>query len=216
MIRDSNRPRVPQGSALVHPEGDARPPASGSIDMTITNPTALLAALIGAGLSLGCGDDSNRRANFHLNDDDSTFAGAEPVLAEGDEFAALSTNGAIKLGLTRDRVYFEVSQAVREHVDSTIETELDESDSRIARSIGGAVRRGIAGALDFEIDFQLEEVEDVEYRDGEIVFRFVDPGDERTLENIDIDDEPLTRSFAEDDARAFVAAFRRVKADGSF
>lgn len=162
-------------------------------------------------LTAGCGDDSRPRASFDL-DDDTLFAGAEATLAEGDEFAALSRNGAVKLGLTAQRVYFELSDAVRQHVDSAIATELESSDSRFMRSIGSAVRRGVAGALEFDIDFRVAEIDDVEYRDGELVFDFVDQEDERALENLDIDGEPITRAFSEEDARAFVAAFRRVKA----
>ena len=161
-----------------------------------------------------CGD-ADRHADMDIGENDTLFAGGEARLSEGDEFAALTENGAVKLGLTRDRVYFEVSEAVRQHVDGALEKGIEESESRIRRSIVGAIRRGLESALQFEIDFRVDEIEDVDYRDGEIVFRFVDGGNERSLENIDIDGEPLTRSFSEEDARAFVAAFRRVKAGES-
>ena len=160
--------------------------------------------------TLACGDDSGPRVDLDM-DDDTLFTDAEPTLAEGDVFATLTENGAVKLGLTEERVYFEVSQAVRERVDSEIATGMEESDSRIARSIGSAVRRGVAKALDIEIELHVDEIRDVDYRDGELFFEFEDPEDGDALENVKIDDEPLTRSFTEEDARAFVAAFRRVK-----
>lgn len=162
-------------------------------------------------LALACGDDSGPRVDFDM-DDDTLFTGAEATLAEGDVFATLTENGAVKLGLTEERVYFEVSQAVRERVDSEIASGMEESDNRIARSIGSAVRRGVAKALDIEIEFHVDEIRDVDYRDGELIFHFEDPEDEESLDNVKIDDEPLSRSFAEEDARAFVEAFRRVKA----
>ncbi|HUF12683.1 MAG TPA: hypothetical protein VMN78_06275 [Longimicrobiales bacterium] len=164
-------------------------------------------------LGVACGDDPSPRVDFDL-DDDTVFAGADATLAEGDVFAVLTENGAVKLGLTEDRVYFEVSEAVREHIDREIGSGMEESDSRLARSIGSAVRRGVSRALDIEFDFDVVDIRDVDYRDGELVFDFEDDGDQRTLRNMKIDDEPLTRSFAEGDARAFVAAFRRVKAGG--
>lgn len=147
-------------------------------------------------------------------DDDTTFAGAEPNYASDDEFAMLTENGAVKLGLTRERVYFEVSQAVRDHVDEEIAEGVEDSDSRLARSIGDAVRRGVQSAMSIDIDFDIDEIRDVDYRNGELVFEFVN-GEEQSLDNINIDDEPVTRSFDADDARAFVDAFRRVKAGES-
>ena len=162
-----------------------------------------------------CGDDDRPRARLHV-DDDTMFAGARATLEEGELFAANTENGVVRLGLTHERVYFELSEALREHVDSEIESGIQETENRIARSIGAAVRRGIAGALDVEIDYRVDEIRDVDYRDGELVFEFVDPRDGEALRGTDIDDEPITRAFAEDDARAFVAAFRRLKrADAS-
>lgn len=172
--------------------------------------------LFAAGLILqlaACGDDPGADVDLDVDlDDDTSFAGAEAMLAEGDVFATMSENGVVRLGLTEDRVYFELSEAVREHVDSAIRSDLEESDSRIGRSIGSAVRRGVAGALDVEIDYAVDDIRDVDYRAGELVFEFVDEDDGRMLDNAEVDDEPLTRAFAAEDARAFVAAFRRVKA----
>ena len=170
------------------------------------------AILLALGLS-ACTDDPN--VDISLGDDDTTFADAEVVYAPDDEFATLTENGVVKLGLTSDRVYFEVSEAVRETVDQEIASGMKESDSRIARSIEGAVRRGVQSAMSIDIDFDLDEIRDVDYVDGELVFDFADEGGQRTLRNIDIDDEPITRSFEAQDAQAFVDAFRRVKAGES-
>ena len=147
-------------------------------------------------------------------DDDTTFADAEVEYASDDEFAMLTENGAVKLGLTRERVYFEVSEAVREHVDEQIAEDMGESDSRIGRSIGNAVRRGVRSAMSIDIDFDIDEIRDVEYRAGELRFEF-ENDHERSLDHVQIDDEPIGRSFAAEDAQALVAAFRRVKAGES-
>lgn len=167
-------------------------------------------ALTLAALAVACDDDRAPRARVDV-DDDSLFAGSEATLREGDLFAANTENGAVRLGLTRERVYFGLSEQLQEHVDSEIESGIGESDNRIARSIGAAVRRGIAGAMDISIDYRIDEIRDVDYRDGELVFDFVDPEDGRTLRGTDVDDEPITRAFTEEDARAFVDAFRRAK-----
>lgn len=167
-------------------------------------------ALTLAALAVACDDDRAPRARVDV-DDDSLFAGSEATLREGDLFAANTENGAVRLGLTRERVYFGLSEQLQEHVDSEIESGIGESDNRIARSIGAAVQRGIAGAMDISIDYRIDEIRDVDYRDGELVFDFVDPEDGRTLRGTDVDDEPITRAFTEEDARAFVDAFRRAK-----
>jgi hypothetical protein len=52
-------------------------------------------------------------------------------------------------------------------------------------------------------------LEDVEYRNGELVFTTADG--ERLFQGFDIDDEPLTKAFSELDAKAFVREFHRVK-----
>ena len=162
-------------------------------------------------VAAGCTDEPH--VEFSM-DDDTTFADAKVNYASDDEFAMLTENGAVKMGLTRERVYIEVSEAVREHVDERIAEGMEEGDSRIARSIENAVRRGVRSAMSIDIEFDVDEIRDVEYRGGELVFDFVND-EERSLDNIRIDDEPVMRSFPPGDARAFVDAFRRVKAGES-
>lgn len=167
--------------------------------------------------TLACGDgggDANIDIDFD-DDEGPQLAGAKATLRPGDVFATMTENGVIRLGLSEDRVYFELSEVLREHVDSAISSDLEDSENRIARSIGSAVRRGVATALEVDIDYAVDEIRDVHYRAGELVFEFEDPDDGRVLENADVDDEPLTRAFAAEDARAFVAAFRRVKSGQS-
>jgi hypothetical protein len=101
-------------------------------------------------LLAGCMDEPNVDVGM---DGDTTFADARVTYAPGDEFATLTENGAVKLGLTSDRIYFTVSDAVRDHVDQEIASGVKDADSRLARSIGGAVRRGVQSALSFDIDF---------------------------------------------------------------
>lgn len=165
----------------------------------------MLAALVLAACS------EERSVQFDVADEDTSFANAEVRYAPDDQFATLSRDGVVKLGLTRERVYFTASDAVREHVDSTLEREMTESDSRVARAISGAVRRGVQSALRFDVDFRIDEIRDVEYVDGELEFDWVDPEDDRTLRNVEIDERPVTRAFDEESGRAFVRAFRRVK-----
>ena len=169
----------------------------------------LLASSMIVALAAGCTDEP--KVDFSMDGELGSLEDAEANYEADDEFATLTENGAVKLGLTSDRVYLEASAALRRHIDREIAEGMEESDSRIARSISNAVRRGVQSALEVDIDFRLDEIEDVDYRDGELVFDFVDEDDRRRLNNIDIDDEPITRAFTEEDARAFVDAFRRVK-----
>ena len=169
-----------------------------------------MVALMSAALVLAaCSEE--RSVQFDVADEDTSFANAEVRYAPGDQFATLSRDGVVKLGLTQERVYFTASDAVREHVDSTLEREMTESDSRVARAISGAVRRGVQSALRFDVDFRIDEIRDVEYVDGELEFDWVDPEDDRTLRNVEVDGRPVTRAFDEEPGRAFVQAFRRVK-----
>ena len=123
--------------------------------------TGLMLALV-ASLA-ACTDEPNVEISM---DDDTSLEDARVNYDTGDQFATLTENGAVKLGLTSQRVYFEASEALRRHVDREIAENMADADSRIARSIGGAVRRGVQSALRFDVDFRLEEIEDVDYRDG--------------------------------------------------
>lgn len=168
----------------------------------------LFAGLVMLGLA-GCSDQPSVRLD--LDDDNTSFADAQVTYASDDEFAVLSRNGAVKLGLTREHVYFELSDAVREHVDAEMRDGFGGEDSRIGRTIGSAVRRGVQSALAIDYALRLSQIEDVDYRDGELVFDFVNPDDAVSLDNIEIGDKPVTHAFAPSDARAFIEAFRRVK-----
>lgn len=166
-------------------------------------------AVLASVVLVGCSDEPSVR--FDVGNDDTLFAGSEVTYGPEDQFATLSRDGVVKLGLTRERVYFTISDAVREHVDTEIEKGMEESDSRLGRAISGAVRSGVRSALRFDVDFRVDDIRDVEYRGDELVFEWEDPDDDRSLQNIEVSDEPVTRAFDDESARAFVDAFRRVK-----
>ena len=98
-------------------------------------------AVLASVILVGCSDEPSVR--FDVGNDDTLFAGSEVTYGPEDQFATLSRDGVVKLGLTRERVYFTISDAVREHVDTEIEKGMEESDSRLGRAISGAVRSGV-------------------------------------------------------------------------
>jgi len=175
------------------------------------------ALTIGLVLTLaGCGSD-------HRDDFDVSVGGAEtgdidtgdmdlsaatPTVEDGDRFVALTRDGAVKLGLNNDDVYFRLSQALRDSIEAAIDRDVGEAEG-FGGWIGGMVQSGVGRALAFRVRYPLDEIRDVRYEDGELLFEFTDP--DREIE-MDVDGQPLTRAFTETDARAFVEAFREVKA----
>lgn len=125
-----------------------------------------------------------------------------------DRFAVDSEDGAIRMGLTDDVVYFALSDSVR----AVARAEMEDSTPRdgIAGSIAGAVRGGVNRALAFRAKYPVADIRDIHWRDGQMVFEFVDP--DRTLSrSFKVDDRPIEDVFTEEDVLAFAREFRRLK-----
>lgn len=122
-----------------------------------------------------------------------------------------SRNGHIALLLTRGTVTFQLSDAAMRDMQREFDDAREnDEDNPFGAAIKSAVLAGVRVLLKHSAEVPVASLEDVEYRNGELVFITVD-GD-RLFQGFDIDEEPLTRSFNELDARAFVREFHRVKA----
>lgn len=160
---------------------------------------------------LACGTehpDEERGGRDGIASDEYDLTGAEVVLDAGDRFAMLTTDGAVKMGLTDERVYLRLSRALRDRIEGDVERDLDQEEG-IGRWISGMVRGGVSRALSFRVSYDLNEIRDVRYEGGELVFDFVDP--DESIDGFEVDGRPVTEAFGEDDARRFVEEFDRVR-----
>jgi hypothetical protein len=121
-----------------------------------------------------------------------------------------SRDGKVALLLTRGTVTFQLSDAAMRDVERELDDARDDDeDNPFGAAIKSAVAAGVRVLLKHSAEVPVAALESVEYRNGELIFVTVDG--ERLFQGFNIDDQPLTRSFNELDARAFVREFHRVK-----
>ena len=129
-----------------------------------------------------------------------------------DVHSVLSEDRVVKLGLTRDWVYFELSDSVR--AEAQAELDADANAEGVKGFFGGIMRSVVGKALGFRARYAVSEIRDIRWEDGRMQIEFEDPG-RRIDENLQIGEEgePVTEQFAEEDVRAFAEVFRGVKAE---
>lgn len=129
-----------------------------------------------------------------------------------DIHSVLSEDRLVKMGLTRDWVYFELSDSVR--AEARAELDADAEAGGLKGFFGGIMRSLVGKALGFRARYAVAEIRDIRWEDGRMRIEFEDP--DRSLdENLQVGEEgePVTEQFAEDDVKAFAEVFRGVKAE---
>ncbi len=145
---------------------------------------------------LGCGDRGNQ----------VDFSGDDI----GPELHAIhSRDGAVKMGLTRDWVYFALSDSVRAEAEA--ELRADAEGEGVSGFFGGIMQSLVGRALDFRARYAVSEIEDIRWEDGRMRFLFRD-SDRQLDDNLQFgDDGSVTEAFAREDVQAFGEVFRVVK-----
>jgi hypothetical protein len=128
-------------------------------------------------------------------------------------FAMPAGDGEVTLVLTRRVVALQLSDRILRELDRELDREEDESAGWLEHVIKGAVIGGVRNLLDHSLECRVAELRDVRYRDGRLVL-VTEDGD-RIFEDVKYDDRPILESFADEDARAFVREFRRLKGGAS-
>lgn len=135
----------------------------------------------------------------------------------GDELGAelhsiLSEDGFVKMGLTREWVYFALSDSARAEAQSEIR---EDAEAGGVRGFFGGIMESVLGrALGFRAKFAVSDIQDIRWEDGRMRFVFDDP-DRRVDENLQIgEDGDVTEAFTEEEVRAFAEVFRAVKEEG--
>lgn len=139
---------------------------------------------------------------------------ADRVDFSGDDLGAdihtmATEDGALVMGLTREWVYFTLSDSVRAEARAEVASRTDSGG--VKGFFGGLMRSAVGKALSFRAKYPVSEIRDIRWEDGRMMVEFVDP-DQRIEDNFQADDdEPVTEAFAEEDVRAFSDAFRALK-----
>jgi hypothetical protein len=129
-----------------------------------------------------------------------------------DARLAISTRGnKATLLITDEVVAMQLSERTFAKIQKKLAKERDEEeDHALARAIKTAVLSSVVALLDHSAECSVDDIRDVDYRNGRLVF--VSEDGDRLFESVEVDDDDLTTAFSERDARAFVREFRRVKA----
>ena len=176
--------RVPPGSFRVRTRG-----RRGAATLLVL--TVLLA---------GCGDAPAVR-----------FGEEEGTAATPDLEAIETRDGHIRLALTEEEIYLALSENVLEDVERDMAEE-DTPREGVGGRIASAVLSGVTQALRSRIAWDLEEVERLEYVDGEL--RVWLENGRRAWEGVEADGEPMGEQFSRADAERFIAAFEKAKGEG--
>jgi hypothetical protein len=126
-----------------------------------------------------------------------------------DLHAIVSEDGSVKMGLTRQFVYFALSDSARAEAQAELDQDAEQS------FVGGIMRGLVGKALDFRAKYALSTIDDIRWEDGRMRVVFTDP-DRRLDEGLEIGDgQPVAEAFEEDAVLAFAEAFRAVKQESA-
>ena len=151
-----------------------------------------------AALLAGCGDSHDAEIDL----------GGEEL--GPDRYAVLTDDGAVKMGLTDEYLYFSLSERSREEARQDLDAAAREEG--VKGVVGGIVQKTVGRALEFRARFAVEEIRDVRWEDGAMRIVFDDP--DRSLgDRFEVEDRPVTEAFPETAVRSFAEEFRRLKAE---
>ena len=96
-----------------------------------------------------------------------------------------------------------------------IKGSLDESRSGDTSGFGGMIKQvvksSVAGAIGTHAVFALSDIQDIRYADGKIRVKWTDGGDRELFGGTKVNNQKVSDSFNEADAKRFVAAVRERK-----
>ena len=162
-------------------------------------------AALGAVLLGACGrGDADTRAEVRER------VPAERAESPGD-VVITNADRSMQLGLTGDTVWLGLSDSVR-----TIARSSMDSSAKGQGGLGGEIARIVTGTVDralgTKVAYGLDEIEDVRYDRGLIVFRYRSGQHTLSFESIKAKERPVLETFAPADAERFVAAVRAARA----
>lgn len=125
-------------------------------------------------------------------------------------FAITSEEGHLNLLIDRGVVVAQFSDRGLRDMRRELRKRESDEDNPLAFVIQSVALNVVAEILDHGAECRVRDLKRVTYEGDRLVFTTED-GDE-IFDGIEVNDQELTRSFSEHDARAFVREFRRVKA----
>ena len=126
-----------------------------------------------------------------------------PGKAFGDSMVIRSTDGRMKLGLTRDTVFMGLTDSVLAAARADMARDTEEKSSAFAGRIEQFMKRSVSSALRMKLKYPLTDLDSAVYSDGRIKFAY---RNRRTMafENVTVSGHKALESFNPADAQKFV------------
>ena len=172
--------------------------------------TALVLVAL-AGL-VACDNAKVRTSTDRSDHSDATFAKRDTnrTLGPGD-VRIFNTDSSYELAVVRDSVIAGFGPKAIAQIQKGTDTTQVKGDG-FGASIEKFVKSTVAGALNHEMKYAVADVQRVEYVGGKMEFYWKDGSRMKLFENTKQNDKPLSETFSEADAKAFIAAFDAKKA----
>jgi hypothetical protein len=118
-------------------------------------------------------------------------------------------DGGAQLSLEGSTIQLRLSEKALAVADEKLEKK---TGTGLGGVIASAVKTGVRAALNQVVEYDVSDIEDVDYTRGRLVFRYADGRRQpRSLDTFKLNGKSVLSSFSETDARAFIEEFRRVK-----
>lgn len=122
-----------------------------------------------------------------------------------------NSDSTVDLVLQGDRILAGLSPQTIAKIRAELETSIAKDTSGVGGTIAQMVKRTVAGAIGTRVVYNLAEIRDVRYDDGELVLERERGGEAELFKNTKVDGKPLSKSFRPEDAQRFIAAVRQRK-----
>lgn len=148
----------------------------------------------------------HRDADTRFTDRDTT-----PVEQLGPNDMMMTTrDGAMQMGVVGDHITMRLAPKALDSLRVATDTSKVEG-SGFSASLEKMIKRGVASALQKEVQIPLADVRDVRYENGRLVFDWVNKP-VAAPDNTKSNGRDLLSSFSPEDSQRFVAAIKAHKA----
>ena len=148
--------------------------------------------------------------------DDSSFTDRDttPVAKLGpNDMMMTTTDSTMQMGVIGDHIAMRLAPKALDSIRVATDTSKVEGTG-FAASLEKTIKRGVATALQKQVDIPLRDVRDVRYENGRIVFDWANKP-AMAPDNTKSNGRDLLASFSAQDSQRFVDAVRAHKAGGA-
>ncbi len=149
-------------------------------------------------------------------DADTRFPDRDTTPAEKlgpNDMVITTTDSVMQMGVIGDHIVMRLAPKALDSVRVATDTSKVEG-SGFAASLEKTIKRGVAAALQKQVDIPVADVRDVRYDNGRIVFDWINKP-AAAPDNTKSNGRDLLASFSAQDSERFVAAVKAHKAAGA-